>query len=138
VWRFCGLFLQRPLSARCDFPYLAVRERGVNGTWTSRPAFADDVGEGRCRRCSWPCGGPGATTSIRRAESSAVFTACEMATVNGVCGAYFNEAACAQLPRYASCSYPDFAAFYDAMADLFCVSGPSSSAGAGGAAGAGP
>jgi hypothetical protein len=68
--------------------------------------------------------------------SSAAFTACEMATVNGACGAYFSEAACAQLPRYASCAYPDFATYYNAMADLFCVSGPSSSAG--GAAGAGP
>jgi hypothetical protein len=68
--------------------------------------------------------------------SSANFAACEMASFSGTCTDYFSKAACAQLPRYASCEYSTFADNYNAMADLFCVSGPSGSAG--GAAGAGP
>ena len=67
--------------------------------------------------------------------SDADFRACQQATENGACSAYYSQAACAELPRYASCEYPDFATFYSAMADLFCVSGLPA---AGGEAGAGP
>ena len=71
--------------------------------------------------------------------ADADFTACQMAARNGACSAYVNKAACAQLPRYASCiSYSSFRDYYDAMVDLFCVSGPAGSTAEGGAAGAGP
>jgi hypothetical protein len=70
--------------------------------------------------------------------SDTAFSTCERAAESGACIAYFSKAACAQLPRYASCDYSDFPAYYTAMADLFCVSGPTPSAGGGDAAGAGP
>jgi hypothetical protein len=64
--------------------------------------------------------------------------ACEAAARSGACSAYSNAAVCAQLPRYASCQYQNFADYFNAMADLFCVSGPPAGTAAGGAAGAGP
>jgi len=66
------------------------------------------------------------------------FTACEKAARSGACSAYVNKAACAQLPRYASCIYSDFSEYYNAMVDLFCVSGRPGSTAEAGAAGAAP
>jgi hypothetical protein len=66
------------------------------------------------------------------------FAACEKASRSGTCSAYVNNAACAQLPSYASCFYASFREYYDAMVDLFCVSGRPASTAEGGAAGAGP
>jgi hypothetical protein len=65
-------------------------------------------------------------------------SACENAAINGPCSAYSNKAACAQLPRYASCLYSNFSEYYNAMTNLFCVSGRAESVADGGAAGAGP
>ena len=69
--------------------------------------------------------------------SNADFAACEKTARNGACRAYVDQAACSQLPRYASCSYSDFSEYYRAMADLFCPSEPGGAA-EGGAAGASP
>jgi hypothetical protein len=72
------------------------------------------------------------------AAPEADFLKCEQAARSGPCSLYFNKAACVQLPRYASCAYADFGAYYQAMADLFCVTGSPGSTPEGGAAGAGP
>ena len=75
------------------------------------------------------------TTCLAVCTSDATATACENTAENGPCSTYFSQAACAELPRYASCEYSDFTEYYSAMADLFCVSGLPA---AGGEAGAGP
>jgi hypothetical protein len=70
--------------------------------------------------------------------AAADFTACQKAAGNVACSGYVNRAACGQLPRYASCNYSTFSEYYNAMTDLFCVSGQPGSMAQGGAAGAAP
>jgi len=73
-----------------------------------------------------------------RPVSDKDLVACENGTASGACSAYYDNAVCEQLPRYASCVYSNFADYFNGFADLCCVSGLPGSAGAGGAAGAGP
>jgi hypothetical protein len=84
------------------------------------------------------CAYTACNAACTRPVSDKDLVACQNGTASGACSAYFDNAACEQLPRYASCAYSNFADYFNGFADLFCVSGLPGSVGAGGEAGAGP
>jgi hypothetical protein len=135
----------------CMFGVLGVADVGAvllqpSGQWLANRAGcialvdgdSSATGCGASTQAAQVCQNAACLAACTLQVSSADFIACEIATINGACSAYFSKATCAQLPRYASCEYPTFATSYSAMADLFCVTGLPVSPGAGGAAGAGP